>query len=107
MFGVVQKLSCAREATALELACKYIFIIRLRQVCVWACIFEVCCLNCPCQVTVLELACKYILIIRLCQVAFEVVQHNCAFANCTFCAFEMDDAELLRLLIYLFILNHS
>ena len=55
----------------------------------------------------LELACKYILIIRLRQVAFEAVQHKCAFANCTTCAFEIDDAELLLLFIYLFILNHS
>ena len=35
--------------------------------------------------------------IRLRQVAFEVVQYNCAFANCTTFAFEIDDAELLLL----------
>ena len=45
--------------TVLELACKYILIIRLRDVCVLACSFEVCCLNCAHRVTVLELAIGY------------------------------------------------
>ena len=36
MFGVVQKLGCAQEAKVLELACKYMFIIRLHQGCeIW------------------------------------------------------------------------
>ena len=35
--GLFRNVSCAREVTMLEMACKYILIIRLRQVCDWGC----------------------------------------------------------------------